>query len=208
MGAKSSHQNNTAAKPTGEVSSSNPVVSSSNPVDVAASTVSTPVGGESDKKDVEQATRPLLRIVPTQPKRWIGIQLDTTTGTGFHHDTWLATSGIPDGEILEIPTPHLTLLFGVTPDGWTTAHDIIESASLHVGDIVFETIPSLIEPTHTPDRSYWCLHVIASASPKLIKLIETLRAKVPTPGERADHLVLPHVTCLVVKRAHSTPALT
>ena len=86
------------------------------------------------------------------------------------------------------------------PDGWTAAHALIEQAGLVDGDIVFDNAARLVTPTHTPDRASWCLHVDAVASPKLPQLIRVLRAEVPTPGERADHEVLPHVTLVVLRR--------
>jgi hypothetical protein len=127
-----------------------------------------------------------------------------TCRCAFNREKWLATS-ITTAEILDTPKGHLTLLFGVTADGWETAHRIISEAALKSSDIVFEDEPRLVEPSHSIDKSYWCLHVDASASPKLVMLIETLREHVLTPGEKADHEVLPHMTCLIVKRHVQVP---
>ena len=157
---------------------------------------------ENDRKAPgDDAAGPRLTIVPREgPKKWIGLQVDTTAK--FDREAWLVNSAIQEENVVDKPnSSHLTLLFGVTPDGWASARAIIESTALLASDIVFEATPRLVEPVHTPDRSFWCLHVVAESSPKLVTLLTTLRSQVPTPGERANHLVLPHVTCLVVKRA-------
>jgi hypothetical protein len=143
-----------------------------------------------------------LAIVPGKVSKWIGLDLSTCT---FDRVKWLATTLILPEEILDTPSGHLTLLFGVTGDGWATAHRMISDAALCAADIVFESTPRLVEPSHVADKSYWCLHVDVAASPKLVALADELRKRVDTPDERADHAVQLHMTCLIVKRSIRDP---
>jgi hypothetical protein len=148
------------------------------------------------KVEVKTKATPLPLVPSDLTKKWVGYDLGAHV---FDRAAWLAKISIEPASVLDTPQGHLTLLFGMTDEGSSIARQIITDAALSLDDIVFESAPRLVEPNHS-DRGFWCLHVDVAASPKLVALLKLLRARVPTPGERADHEVVPHMTCLVVKR--------
>jgi len=135
-------------------------------------------------------------------RKWIGLAIPSSV---FDRMSWLKSSGIILGDIIDIPSFHLTLLFGFKPDKWDDAVKMVRDATLELSDITFDSTPLYISPTHTT-MDFWCLHVNAKASPKLMTLMNQLRDTIPIPDNKDDHIVPPHITiCSVVRpTSHSS----
>ena len=136
-----------------------------------------------------------LQLTFGKKRQWIGLAIPS-----FPLDRlkWISDRGI---EPVDVPAAHITLLFGVSPDGCDAAEFFARRVTLDVGDVVFETEPRYIVPSDQKNpNDYWCLLVDLPRSPKFAALWNSLHDNIKTPGEKAEKPVLPHATVCAVKR--------